>query len=113
MSLRRLVAELVREMGSATVDELAERIDGYSRLQLCKALHNAALVKLVHCVRAPRMGGPRYGSSPARYYPGTAEEANYPPPAASVWELAERPHRRWPPSGAGRKFQPLGSWEQP
>lgn len=112
MSLRVLVAELVREMGSATVDELTERVDGYTRTQVGKALHNATLVKLVHCIRAPRRGGPRYGSNPARYYPGPIEDANYPAPVASVWELGERPSRRWPPAGAGRQCQPLGDWPE-
>ena len=83
MSLRRIVADLVNERGSATVDDLMPELeDEYTREQVKAALKNAKNINLISC------GGP-IGGRPGVYTPYV--DKNKPPAryagVASVWDL--------------------------
>jgi hypothetical protein len=124
MSLMQLVATMVREAGSATVDDLMPRLGamGVTRAQVLGALQNAKYAGLgITCERAKRLGVPAGQPAPAVYvscevraHPvprRTFKEIPRPPStdpiAASVFELAT-PRAR--PVPVGVIYQPLGSW---
>jgi hypothetical protein len=125
MSLIARVTDLIVDLGDATVDDLLPYLEGYARRQVINAMQNAASNGLVH-VKGParRLGGGR-GSAPSRYYPGPGEGRRaaqrrihrdiHTRPPASVWELAHSLQipGTWPPVATpGRKFAPLGPWNE-
>ena len=118
-ALRRTVARLVKEQGSATMDVLQPLLPAYTREQIRSALGSAARWGLVHCpVRGRQLGNGR-GSLPATYLPGPAPGFRTKPPAIHirppncVWELSHGLQIAgvWPPPcDTGRRYAPLGDW---
>lgn len=115
MSLTRRVAEMVQEMGCATLQEILPLLEGYTRMQVFHAMKNARSTGLVHCRgHVPLRGkGSGAGSAQATHYPGRRdakpEKPKPPRPVASVWELGT-PRLDALPVMPGRQYQPLGGW---
>lgn len=120
MSLRAEIIELVRERGSATVDELMPHMEEWTREQVLRAMQRAKFERVFECDRnvGGRVGGSRKGGSkPARYrlHPRIQPPPPkvVPKPLASVWELASEPESVavWPPVfHGGRPYQLL--WDE-
>lgn len=116
MSLRATIIELVRELGSATVDELMPHMEEWSREQVLRAMQCARFERVLECDR--NVGGSRKGGSkPARYWLHPRIQPPppkvVPKPLASVWELANPPESVavWPPAfHGGRPYQLL--WDE-
>ncbi len=78
MGITSKVAEMVRERGSATADDLFPLLqpEGYTRQQIIKALQNGRMTKLLACDgHTPKRGNVGGGSQCAVYRPlGTSPQ---------------------------------------
>lgn len=121
--LTKTVAEMVQARGSATADDLLPDLPAYSREKVLNAMKNARSAGLIHCRLAPRKGRVGVsGSDPAIHYPGACpkgmingERVAPTRPQNSVWELAAGREIIWaglPQVVAGRRFCPLGGWDE-
>jgi hypothetical protein len=118
-SLVALVADIVAQRGTVTLDEMELMLPEYTRAQVQKALQNAQARGMARCA-IPGKGGPgRRASSvwapPLPKQPARDREISCRPPN-SAWELS---HSRqllgeWPPAFPGaRQYIPLGPWTEP
>lgn len=101
VSLTATVAEMVKERGRATVNDLAPVLPDFTRDQIIQALQNAKRLGQLNCDS---------GRRPATYFlPGKVTAAR---PPASAWELGADLSMPggWPPPAEGRRYQLLGSW---
>jgi hypothetical protein len=90
MSLIQLAADLIRERGHGTVDDILPEMDGYSRDQVIKALNNATQYGLISCDgRGPRRKGAGIGKSTTQPATFRAAERQY-TRISSVFDLAHQ-----------------------
>jgi hypothetical protein len=122
MSLRRLVVEMITEIGGGTVDQIMPRLSalGYTRDQAAKALHNAASLNLVWSEGSKRAGVKRGGLCPTVFWPGRNPGLSFRqlvrpeerPMVSSVFELGNpKPASAWP-KAQGTVYSPLGGWRE-
>jgi hypothetical protein len=122
MTLYRIVADLVREYGPSTADDLMPRLDamdaGVTKVQVLQALRNAKRDGFVVT------DGCRSINKPVTYYPAgeipikrvyTVRRIPAKPEAnmmvASVFDLAY-PRTDWPQHAQGTTYAPLGAWNE-
>lgn len=110
-ALSTLMAKAVLSRGVATIDDLQRQFPEYTRDQLQKALTNAKGRGLIGHVKRGVSRGRHGGNEPSVWgAPGPKPQPM--PRVASVWELGSpRPASAWP-EGVGRKFTPLGGWNE-